>query len=287
MFRCGITIFFTFMRSLLLFIRKNNFILLFLFLELVAAALIIQNNRFHQASFINSANSMTGGLMQWQSDLTGYMGLKKENEILLEENGRLHSQSILAFTKFTNKEFIHNDPIYNQRYTYLNAEVINNSIFKRNNYLTMNKGYAQGIAPEMGVISSNGVVGMVKDVSEYFCTVLSVLHKSSRISVKIEGQDYFGSLIWDGADFRYGTLTEIPSHVVLEKGVLVITSGFSAIFPAGIPIGTIVDYEVLPGENAYTIAIKFTEDYSNLAHVYVVRNLLREEQVNLENHLVK
>jgi len=224
--------------------------------------------------------------MQWQSNFTGYFGLKEENKILLVENERLHAQSILAFTKFTKKEFIHNDTVYNQRYTYLNAEVINNSVFKRNNYLTLNKGYAQGVAPEMGVISSNGVVGMVKDVSQYFSTVLSVLHKSSKISVKIEGKDYFGSLVWPaGVNFRQGTLTEIPSHVVLKKGMLVTTSGFSAIFPNGIPVGIIEEYEVIPGDNTYTITINFTEDYGNLSHVYVVRNLLREEQVNLENQL--
>jgi rod shape-determining protein MreC len=274
------------MRRLLSFISKNNFILLFLVLELISAALIVRNNRFHQASYLNSANAMAGSLMQWQSDLTGYLGLKEENEILLEENERLHAQSILAFTKYTKKEFIHNDTVYNQRYTYLNAEVINNSVFKRNNYLTLNKGYAQGVAPEMGVISSNGVVGMVKDVSQYFSTVMSVLHKSSKISVKIQGQDYFGSLIWpDGVNFRQGTLTEIPSHVLLKKGMLVTTSGFSAVFPDGIPVGTIEGYEVLPGDNTYTITISFTEDYGNLSHVYVVRNLLREEQVNLEHQL--
>jgi len=273
------------MRNLLSFIWKNNFILLFLLLELISAGLIVQNNRFHKASFLNSANSLSGGILQWQSNLTGYLGLKEENETLLQENERLHSQSILAFTKYTKKEFIHNDTIYNQRYTYLNAEVINNSIFRRNNYLTLNKGYAQGVGPEMGVVSSNGVVGMVKDVSEYFCTVLSVLHKNSRTSARIKGQEYFGSLIWDGMDFKYGTLTEIPSHVILTKGSLITTSGYSAVFPDGIPIAKIVDYEVLPGDNSYTIRVKFTEDYSNLSHVYVIRNLLREEQVNLENKL--
>ena len=254
---------------------------------IVSAGLIIQNNRFHQASFINSANSLSGGLMQWQNNFTLYLGLKEENQVLLEENSRLLSQSVLAFTKYTKKEFVNNDTIYNQRYTYLNAEVINNSLFKRNNYLTLNKGYAQGIIPEMAVISSNGVVGMVKDVSENFCTVLSVLHKNSKISVKIEGQDFFGSLIWDGRDFKYGTLKEIPSHVVLNKGALVATSGFSALFPSAIPVGNIVDYEVLPGENVYTISIQFSEDYGNLSHVYVVKNLMRDEQMELEKRLLE
>ena len=223
--------------------------------------------------------------MEWQSNMSGYLGLKEHNEVLAAENGRLHTQSILAFTKYTKKEFVHNDTIYKQRYTYLNAQVINNSIYMRNNYLTLNRGYTHGVESEMAVISSNGVIGMVKDVSEYFCTVISVLHKKSKISARIEGQDYFGSLIWDTGDFKYGTLKEIPSHVVLRKGALITTSGYSAIFPNVIPIGSIVDYEVLPGDNAYTVKIKFAEDYSNLSHVYIVQNLLRKEQVELENVL--
>ena len=249
------------------------------------AGLVVQNNKFHNASFINSSNAVTGGALQWQSNFVGYLGLREANAVLAAENERLHSQSILAFIKYTMKEFVHNDTIYKQRYTYLNAEVINNSIFKRNNYLTLNKGYAHGVEPEMAVISSNGILGMVKDVSEYFCTVLSVLHKNSRISARIDGQDYFGSLIWNGEDFKYGTLTEIPSHVILRKGALITTSGYSAIFPNGIPLGTIVDYEVLSGDHAYTIKIKFSEDYSNLSHVYIVQNIFRDEQIELQDKI--
>lgn len=275
------------MRNILAFFWRNNFIILFLVLELVAASLIVQNNKFHNASFINSANSLTGGILQWQNNFSGYMGLRDRNLILAQENERLHSQSILAFTKYTKKSFVHNDTIYKQQYTYLNAQVINNSIYRRNNYLTLNKGSSQGVESEMAVISSNGIIGIVKDVSEHFCTVMSVLHKSSSISARLAGKDYFGSLIWDGLDFKYGSLTEIPSHVILAKGAKVVSSGHSAMFPQGVPIGTIVDYEVIPGHNSYTINIKFAEDYSDLSHVYVVSNLMRSEQVKLEGKQLK
>lgn len=271
------------MRSILAFLWKNNFIILFLVLELVSVSLVVKNNKYHNASFINSANSMTGGLLQWQNNFSGYVGLKEDNLALAQENMRLHAQSVLSFAKYTKKEFVLNDTIYKQQYTFLNAQVINNSIYKRNNYLTLNKGAAQGIAPEMGVVASNGIIGIVKDVSDNFCTVLSVLHKNSSISARLEGKVYFGSLIWNGKDFKYGTLKEIPSHVILTKGIKVVSSGHSAIFPQGIPIGTIVDYEVVPGDNSYTIKIKFAEDYSDLAHVYVVSNLMRSEQVELES----
>ena len=149
--------------------------------------------------------------------------------------------------------------------------------------MTLNKGYIQGIDQEMGVISSLGVVGIVKDVSDNFYSVLSVLHKSSSISAIIEGRNYFGSLVWDGDDYKYGTLNEIPSHVNIKRGARILTSGYSAIFPKGIPVGKIVSYEVHPGDDSYAIKVKFSEDYGKLAHVYVVKNLLKEEQRELES----
>ena len=125
----------------------------------------------------------------------------------------------------------------------------------------------------------------MKDVSENFCTVMSVLHKQSKTSARIDGRNDPGTLTWDDLDFKYGTLTEIPTHVVIKKGAKVITSGYTAIFPDGVPIGTVVEYEVLPGDDTYTIKVKFSEDYSDLSHVYIIRNLMREEQIELEKKL--
>jgi len=110
-----------------------------------------------------------------------------------------------------------------------------------------------------------------------------VLHKNSSISAKIEDRDYFGSLVWDGDDYKYGILKEIPSHVNIKKGARILTSGYSSIFPAGISLGKISSYEVLSGDDTYTIRVKFSEDYGRLSHVYIIKNFLKEEQIDLES----
>ena len=271
------------MRRILSFIWKYNFVFLFILFELFSGILMVQNNNYHRASFINSSNFISASVFDMHDGIVGYFGLRRENEILSEENKKLLSQSVLSFAKYVNYDFTYKDTVYKQQFTFQNANVINNSISMRNNYLTLNKGYAQGIDREMGVISSSGVVGIVKDVSDNFCTVLSVLHKSSSISVKIEDRNYFGSLVWDGNDYQYGILKEIPTHVSIKRGLKVLTSGYSAIFPKGIIIGNISNYEVFPGDNSYTIMVKFSEDYGKLVNVYIVKNLLKEEQRVLES----
>lgn len=271
------------MRNLFAFIWKNYFVFLFILLEIIASFLIVQNNSFHKANFLNSSNVISASIFNITNNISGYLGLRSTNELLAVENEKLHAQSILSFAKFYTDIWIINDTIYEQQYTYLSARVINNSIYKRNNYLTLNKGDKHGVKPEMAVISSNGIVGIVKDVSGSFSSVLSVLHKNARISAKIKKNGYFGSLVWDGADFKIGTLLDIPNHVKISKGDVIVTSRYSAIFPEGILIGNIVDFKINPGDNFYTISIEFSTDFSNLSYVYVVNNLMKKEQITLED----
>ena len=270
------------MRNLFAFIWKYYFVFLFILLEIIASFLIVQNNSFHKASFLNSSNVISASIFNTTNNISGYLGLRSTNELLAVENEKLHAQSILSFAKFYTNLWRINDTIYEQQYTYLSARVINNSIYKRNNYLTLNKGNRHGIKQEMAVISSNGIVGIVKDVSGNFSSVLSVLHKNSRISAKIKKNGYFGSLVWDGADFKICTLSDIPNHVKISKGDAIVTSKYSAIFPEGIPIGNIVDFKINPGDNFYTISVKLSTDFSNLSYVYVVNNLMKGEQITLE-----
>lgn len=270
------------MRTLFELIWKYYFAFLFILLEIFASFLIVQNNSFHKASFLNSSNALSASLFKITNEISQYMRLRSTNELLAIENEKLHSQSILSFVKFNTGIWTINDTIFEQQYTYLSARVINNSIYKRNNYLTLNKGERHGIEPEMAVISSNGIVGIVKDVSDNFSSVLSVLHKDARISAKIKKSGYFGSLVWDGADFKTGTLSDIPVHAKISEGDTIVTSRYSAIFPDGILIGTIVSFKINPGDNFYTISVKFSTDFSNLSYVYVVDNLRKEEQIHLE-----
>lgn len=270
------------MRNLFAFIWKYHIVFLFILLEIFASFLIVQNNSFHKASFLNSSNVISASIFNTTNNISGYLGLRSTNKLLAVENEKLHSLSILSFAKLYTNIWRINDTIYKQQYTYLSARVINNSIYKRNNYLTLNKGGRHGVKPEMAVISSNGIVGIVKDVSDNFSSVLSVLHKNARISAMIKKNGYFGSLVWDGADFKIGTLLYIPNHVKISKGDAIVTSRYSAIFPEGIPIGNIIDFKINPGDNFYTISVKFSTDFSKLSYIYVVNNLMKEEQRNLE-----
>ena len=270
------------MRTLFALIWKFYFAFLFILLEIFASFLIVQNNSFHKAGFLNSSNALSASLFKITNNISQYMRLRSTNELLAIENEKLHSQSILSFVKFNTGIWTVHDTIFEQQYTYLSARVINNSIYKRNNYLTLNKGERHGIEPEMAVISSNGIVGIVKDVSGNFSSVLSVLHKDARISAMIKKNGYFGSLVWDGSDFKTGTLSDIPVHAKISEGDTIVTSRYSAIFPDGILIGTIVGFKINPGDNFYTIYVKFSTDFSNLSYVYVVNNLMKDEQSLLE-----
>jgi rod shape-determining protein MreC len=176
------------------------------------------------------------------------------------------------------------DTIRKQQYTFLTARVVNNSINRRNNYLTLNKGSLQGVQAEMGVICPDGIVGIVKDVSEHFSSVISVLHKDSRISTKIKKNGYIGSLMWEGYNAGYAILKDIPKHVKLAVGDTLVTSQFSAIFPEGIMVGVIDKFDSKPGD-FYLIDVKLSTDFDNLSYVYLVTNVLKEEQKKLEEPL--
>ena len=270
------------MRNLLVFIWKNYFLFLFLLLETLCVYLLVSNNYFHQASFINSTNSMVGSAYTTYSDFTEYLHLRTQNEILAAENANLKSFVKESSSTVSTKIQTINDTIYHRKYTFLSAKVVNNSTNRRNNYLTLNIGSKQGITRDMAVICSGGVVGLVKDVSDNFCSVMSLLHKDSKISSKLKKDGSFGPLFWEGDDYRYATLIDIPTHVKLVKGDTIVTSAFSTIFPEGIMVGTVESYELKAREYFYTVRVRLSTDFKKLNYVYVINNLMKNEQEELE-----
>jgi rod shape-determining protein MreC len=272
------------MRNLFILLWKYNFFILFLLAESLCFYLILQNNNFQRASFINSTNKIATTVNGFVSNITEYVNLRTSNDALARENAGLRSLMPDVFYIDSVQQRMEGDTIYKQQYTYMTAKVINNSTNRRNNYLTLNRGSEQGVKGEMGVISTQGIVGIVKDVSPHFCSVMSVLHKDSRISAKIKKNSYIGSLVWEGYNAGHATLKDIPKHVQLEKGDTLVTSAFSAIFPEGIMIGVIEKFDSKPGD-FYLIDVKLSTDFSNLSHVYVVTNVLKEEQKKIEESL--
>ena len=270
------------MRNLINFLIKYSFFIIFIILEVVSFSLLVSNNSYQRSAYITASNGLTAGIQNSLSEVTDYIGLKEENKILASENAHLRSQlkesnlwasdSILEFSDSQKTQF----------YSYTQAQIISNSFQNRNNYLILNKGSKDGIEKEMGVISSNGIIGIVNTVSENFCSVISILHSKSAIDAKITSNEYTGTCYWPGVDYQIGELKNIPSHTKFKIGDTIVTSGNSSIFPAEIPIGYIHNFELRPGRNFFDIQIVYSVDYNKSNHVYIIHNLHKEELLKIK-----
>ncbi|MBN8697711.1 MAG: rod shape-determining protein MreC [Bacteroidetes bacterium] len=270
------------MRNLIVFIWKHNFFFLFLIIETFCIYLVVQNNFYQKASFVNSSNAASTSVLQTSAAIEEYFYLKTENENLAKENAWLKTQLIASkFVIMTDTHQV-NKPKLHQKYVYTEAKVVNNSTSRRNNYLTLNKGSNQGVKKNMAIISSTGVVGQVQEVSDNFCTVMSLLHSKTTVSAKIKKDGSYGPLVWNGESYDYATLNDIPTHVKLIKGDTIVTSPYSLTFPENVLIGTVESFERESGKYFYTVKVKLSTDFKKLTHVYVVTNMFKEEQETLE-----
>lgn len=270
------------MKNILLFVYRNHVFFIFLLLECASFWLIVRNNSFHTTTVLSSGNAVSGRIYELNHGMREYFQLRKANEELTLENAALRSLLQQSVYRNTDSPLAYSDSAAKQRYTYIPSKVINNSVNRRNNYLTLDRGMQQGVSPEMAVISSNGIVGVVKDVSRNFASVMSILHSRSSISVRLAGSGYIGSLVWDGRDPNVAQLSDIPNHVELWEGMIVETSGYSAMFPEGIPVGSVQSFELGSGENFYDINVTLNTRMDALSNVYVVNHLMKEEQLTLE-----
>ncbi len=265
------------MRNLINFLLKYSFFFVFALLEIIAFSLLISNNSYQRTAYLSASNGFTAGIHSKISLFTDYIGLKEENKTLASENAFLRSQ-LKESNLWKQDSFIqYADTQKTQFYSYIQSQIISNSFQSRNNYLILNKGTADGVETEMGVISSNGVVGIINSVSEHFSTVISILHSKSAVDAKITSNEYTGTCFWPGMDYQLGELKNIPSHVKLQNGDTVVTSGNSSIFPPEIPIGYIKDFSIKAGNNFYKINLNYSVDYNKLNHVYIIHNFLKEE----------
>ena len=169
-----------------------------------------------------------------------------------------------------------------QHFEFIVAHVINNSVSKPYNYITINKGSNDGLKPEWGVIDQNGVVGIVSNVGPHTARVISLLNPNFRLSCKVKNSDGFGSLVWNGSDPTVALLEELPRHTIYHKGDTVVTSGYSAVFPPGIPVGRVISDNQNRKENFFTLKIKLFADFTTLSNVQVVVNNYRPELKALE-----
>jgi len=250
----------------------------------LAITLAIKNNEPHKSRYLASSHFVSGNLYATINAISQYFNLTEVNEVLAEENKRLRNALPASTLSLINESDTVIDTLAKlQQYVYIAAKVVNNDLKHSKNYITLNKGKEHGIKPDMAVIGPQGVVGIVKNVSNHFCSVISVLNTNYKISAKFRKNEYFGSLYWDGKSPYHVKLSEIPYHVDVQKGDTIETTSFSMIYPTGIPIGKVVDYEVSKEENFFDITVELMTNFHNLEYVYIVNNLLKDEQKKLED----
>ena len=268
------------MQQIFNFIYKNSNRLLFLLLLGISLALTIQTHSFHRSKIISSANFLSGGVYERINNLNEYLNLKTQNDELASENAKL--RSILFNVKDTSN-IAKLDSIKGVKSEdVLVSKVIHNSYNVHENYLTLNSGELQGVKPDMGVINSLGIIGIIDNTSPNYSTVMSILNKKSQINAKIKKSNHFGSLVWDGKSTGYVQLIGVPRLASIKKGDTIVTGGQSAIFPENIGIGTIANIYTEKETNYYKINIKLFNDMTNLGHVYIIKSKNREELINLE-----
>lgn len=269
------------MQQIFNFLIKSRNFLWFLFLLIIAVSLTIQSHTYHSNKFIHSSSLVTGAVFNVQNDISTYFRLKAYNKRLLIENTLL-KQQLNEFTSNTspNKTY---DIDSLDKFEYISANVINSTYRKKKNYLTLNKGSKDSVVADMGVITDLGIVGIVKNVSRKYATVISILNKNSKINAQLKKTNHFGTLVWDGNEPNVVQLIDIPRLAPLKYGDTIITGGRSTIFPKGINIGTVRDFNLNDDQNYFTVNVDLFNDMTDVGFVQLIQNTEVNEIKQLEN----
>jgi rod shape-determining protein MreC len=271
------------MERLFLFIYQYRAFFTFLVLEVFCFWLIVENNQYQGAKFFNSSNTVVASLNNFSQSIRDYFLLSEVNRTLAEENASLRRQVELNNQKIPAPDsLVIKDSVLVSRFDFVSAKVVNNQVDKFKNFITINKGKDSGIEPGMAVISPLGVVGKVKVVSNHYGVVTSLLHIDVMVSALLKRTGNFGSVQWDGKNPDFVKLNYIPRHVQPMIGDSVVTSGYNAVFPAGIMIGTIADIKLSDEALSYDLTVSLSQDFRKLSFVTVVKSLMKHEQDSLE-----
>jgi rod shape-determining protein MreC len=270
------------MGNILAFLARHHRFFVFVLLEAICFSLVVSYNKDQSSAFFRTAYDLSGKMDQTFTNVSSYFHLQHVNDSLKAENARLRSKLNTAVYFDTSKAKYINDTTFHQRYTFIPCNVINNSVSSRNNYLTLDAGTYKSIGKHLGVVSTSGIAGVTREVSTHFTSVLSVLHKDFTVSAEIAEMKEIGTIIWDGSSPEFVILKDIPLHIRIKQGMHIVTSPYSNLFPQGTPIGIIDHFEIKPADAFYTIFVKLSSDMRNLRSVYVVSNLVKNEQENTE-----
>lgn len=269
------------MQQIINFILRYKITLLYLLLLTISLAFTVQSHSYHRSRYFNSANWLSGGIYNTTNRISTYFGLGEVNQQLLEENRRLRSL-LYNQEKLDSLEL---DTI-RLNYSIVTAQVIKNSYSNQDNYITINKGKKQGIEQDMGVITAQGILGIVEKTSGNYAAVQSILNTKSNINAKIKNTNYFGSLTWNTQRYDEVQLEDIPRLVPLLIGDTIVTGAMSSIFPENIPIGTIKKFDLNTSQSFYSIDVQLFNDMTNIKNIYIIDNPKREEILELETELI-
>lgn len=269
------------MQQIINFIIRNKTFLLFLLLFAISLVFTIQSHTYHKSKFINSANFLTGGVYNTINNTSQYFNLKSQNQLLAEENNRL--KTFLFNTEVYSDSILSDTTEIGKTYQFNTANIIRNSYATTDNVLLLNKGRNDSIKQDFGVITTKGIVGIVDNLSNNYATVISILNTTSKISAMLKKTNHYGSLTWNTESPNIIQLVDVEKIADVKQGDTIITSGRSSIFPKGIPIGVIKDFELDIAENYYEINVSLFNDMTNLEHVYIIENNDIEEITNLLN----
>jgi rod shape-determining protein MreC len=281
------------MRNFFILVRRFQVFLLFLVLQLVSLTLLVRYNKTHQARYMETAYEITGRINKQYNNAIRYLSLAENNRRLAEENNRLRNLLAENFISIDSSATLVTDTLVFdssrvvRKYLWRHARVINNSVNSQTNFITLERGRAQGIAPEMAVVSAGGIVGVVTDVSENMAIVMSLLHKKNATSVMLKKTGTTGILEWDGRDAGLLQLRGIPKSTELKVGDTVLTSNISLNYPPGLMVGTIAQVEKETDGNNYRLQIKPGTNFYSIDYVDVIENLFLKEQREIEQRIKK
>ena len=273
------------MKNLINFILRNVHWLLFALLLIASVALIVQNNQFQRSKYLSLFHDMSGRLHSVSKSLDFYTGLRRTNTELHEQLALLQTELDYYKNKYLEARmdsvllpFDFDEAALN----HIPALVVNNQVFGIENYITINKGSSDGIERDMGIVSAQGIVGVVMRESSHFARVIPLLNPGFRPSCKVKRSDYFGPMVWDGKDPRYSYLEELPRYAVYEIGDTVVTSGYSSVFPEGVPVGIVVGSRKEENNDYTALKVELFTDFASVREVFAIANPLKEEQKTLE-----
>ena len=270
------------MNLIIRFLQRFHSVILFTLLFTAAIVMYVKTSYYQKAQFGRFATKIGGSLDQQFTTIGKYVRLKEQNIALRNENIELKNQ-IEAYKNalIENKITTTTDSLPDKIYTYKSAQVVKNQTSLQQNFITLNVGLKNGVKQGMGVVCANGIVGIVAATSKNYSSVISLLNTSIKISAKHKKTGAFGSLTWKGINYQRVSLTDIPLHINLQVGDTIVTSGYSAIFPENIPIGSIAKIETDEG-NVYNLDIKLFVDFKLLNNVYVVNSKHHTERTQID-----